>query len=327
MNDNHHAFPNEHENDDDTMDNEPQPQPQPIVETSRSTRSKLRSVLRSVQVYVREMFKGFLFLFKHPYLLSLCLLKSSGALCWASIDLVSLKYSDKYFRIGKDASAMLGISRALIGLSSGLTPVIVERTVNLVLRWRKRRRLARKMANGESITDDDRNFEHILWDPRFTRALMPVSYASVALGFGLILLSAKKYVALFLLGHVFFGMGTGTIWTFSTTCIYLVCPGEYMGRVMSVDFGFLHSAAVIICITISGVIFDKTGSVTQLVSIVLVAMVLVMSVWIAWAIAFRNRAHVTIELAKGDEKEDIHALSLSSLHTSRDDDDIELAGE
>jgi len=280
---------------DDTIDEEQQK-----IETLKKS-SKLRYIAASLKNYFFEMMQGFLFLIKHPYLLSLCLLKSSGALCWASFDIISLKYSDSYFRIGNDASAMLGITKALSGLSSGLTPVIVERTVNLILRRRKRRRLEEKRANGEEITPNDENMDYILWDPRLTRAILVLSYLSVVSGFALVLVSAKKHVVPFLLAHIMIGIGGGTVWVLSTSSIYLVCPGKYMGRVMSVDFGFFHSSAVILCITASGIIYDRTGSITTLVIVMMILMCSVALMWTIWAILLRNKPHVTIKLETKEE--------------------------
>ena len=87
-------------------------------------------LVRALTFCFRDFVLGLLLLLTHPYMLSLALIRSIGAFNWSADDLVDVKYADSIFRIGSDASTMLGINKVITGLSAGISPLVTERFIS-----------------------------------------------------------------------------------------------------------------------------------------------------------------------------------------------------
>jgi MFS family permease len=268
-------------------------------EKEQEKQISIRAIGSVLKNYFSEMLNGFKFLARNPYLLSLCLLKSSGGISWSALDIISLKYSDTVYRIGKDASAMFGITKAITGVSSGLCPVIIERIGNLIYRNRKQRRLQKMLESGETVTEEDKDMSKIIWDPYVTRIIIVLSLVALVVGYVLIYVSTYTHVSLFILGHIVIGCGGGTLWTTSTSTIYLLCPDKLMGRTMSVDI-LVFSLSMVISITMCGVVYDgfKLASATPLVLVVIGISTVEVIAWTVWAILCRKQKHDLIIITK-----------------------------
>lgn len=79
---------------------------------------------------LKDMVLGLVMLATHPYILSLALLRSISAFTWSPEDLVTVKYGDTIFRIGKDSSSLLGVVKIITGVTAGFAPIVTERFIS-----------------------------------------------------------------------------------------------------------------------------------------------------------------------------------------------------
>jgi uncharacterized membrane protein YuzA (DUF378 family) len=81
---------------------------------------------------VLDFFIGCKFILTHPYILSITCIKAIAAINWGSLDFINLKMCFEVFQPqGQIASASrtFGILKAVVGLCTGIFPVIIERSL------------------------------------------------------------------------------------------------------------------------------------------------------------------------------------------------------
>lgn len=101
-----------------------------IPDTLNDKHIKSSNFLNKVYEQMREFMVGIRFIFKNPYILSLVFIKACCAINYSPRDFVTMKMFFEVFQPAgdiQDAAWTYGMYRAIVGLSSGLFPVIVER--------------------------------------------------------------------------------------------------------------------------------------------------------------------------------------------------------
>jgi MFS family permease len=216
--------------------------------------------------HVKEFVLGMKFLFQHPYLLALALIKSTYFFLWGWKEMILVTFSDGKFR-WDDVSRMLGVAKALDGLSAGLVPVLVEIMI-----------------------------PHT---PRAMRTVVFCSWFFTILGYGAFFWA--PHVSVFLIGCVLAGGMNGVAWVFSTTMIQEVCPNEYMGRVFAFDFGFMGNLSLTTAVFIAGAVVQYLNFSPNMLALVCVCysclMALLFGVWyiLTWKVQKHDKIVVPRE--------------------------------
>ncbi len=170
-----------------------------------------------------------------------------GLLVNGGFQVAMVVMAERVFVIGEGGSTSLGLMYAVLGIGTGLGPVIA-------------RRLTRDRVE------------------RLRTALMLSFFVTAA---GLALVAPTLSFALVLAGSLVRGLGSGVNWVLSTQVLLLIVPGKVRGRVFSVEF-----AIFTLCTAISsagaGWLLDKTSiNVQSLLVILAVLTVLPGLVWAA----------------------------------------------
>jgi hypothetical protein len=77
--------------------------------------------------YSNELFMGIKYIAQNPYVFSLVAIKATFIVNYIMMDFLMVKFADGKFKIGSNPSTMLGLTKGLLGFSSGFSPVLVER--------------------------------------------------------------------------------------------------------------------------------------------------------------------------------------------------------
>jgi MFS family permease len=99
---------------------------EPVVKEEEPRKTFAQQVL----LQMKEFVIGIRYIFTNPYILTLTMIKATSALNYSPRDFVTMKMCFEVFQpqgVISDAAATYGYYRALVGVSSGLFPVIVER--------------------------------------------------------------------------------------------------------------------------------------------------------------------------------------------------------
>src|SRR5574337_864707 len=126
-----------------------------------------------------------------------------------AFQVLQVALSEKVFVIGQGGSIGLGLTYAVLGIGTGLGPIVARR-----------------------ITGDR---------DRPLRFAIMLSFAiSVA---GLLLIVPLSSFNVVLLGTLLRGIGTGTNWVFSTQLLFMLTPDRMRGRVFATEFALMTLAS------------------------------------------------------------------------------------
>eukprot|EP01080_Neovahlkampfia_damariscottae_P002323 gene2323-2791_t len=181
--------------------------------------------LEAVKSFLTEMFLGIKYLIKNPYALSLVGIKGTFVVAYIFMDFLTIKFADGQFKIGDNPSAMLGITKALLGISAGLTPVLLERLIK----------------------------------PTVAKMRFIIFCTSCLSFFAFILLYWSPNVVVYLIGIFISGPVIGVPWVFSTAMIQRTVPKELIGRIIVMDYGFFMNITQLISIFTISVSIDIIG--------------------------------------------------------------------
>jgi len=179
--------------------------------TYTQTTAKAETALTPVDVF-RSYFQGLDYLSKHKPIFLIAVQKASLMLAVSGFnDVLQVELSSKVFVVGEGGSTSLGWLYAIVGVGTGVSPILA--------RW---------------VTGDRE------------RALR---YAIVA-GYGITLVGlALMYpissLGMVLTGAFFRGFGIAIIWVFSTTLLLKKLPNEVRGRALGTEFALLTLAGAI----------------------------------------------------------------------------------
>lgn len=157
----------------------------------------------------REYVEGLQYLARHRDVLVISLQKAVMSISMSgAFQVIQVALAEQVFVIGKGGALSLGIIFGVVGLGTGLGPIISRRFTG----------------------DHDRSL----------RIGIGVSFAVGSLG--LVIVAPIASFEMVLLGTLIRSFGIGVIWVFSTQLLLQLVPGEFRGRVFSMEFAFLTLA-------------------------------------------------------------------------------------
>lgn len=160
---------------------------------------------KTVAAAMRQYAAGLRYLRQHVDILLITLLKASVALLVSSgFQVIQVSIAEQIFVIGKGGGISLGLMYAVVGVGTGISPIIARRFTG----------------------DDDRSL----------RIAIGVGYGSAALGLWIVSLLSNFPLVLF--GTLFRGVGNGLVWVFSTQLLLQLVPNKVRGRVFATEFAF-----------------------------------------------------------------------------------------
>jgi MFS family permease len=179
----------------------------------------------SLRDSLRQYVDGLGYLKRHPDILAIALHKA--ALCFfvaGAYDVIQVAVSTGVFVIGEGGGVSLGLMYAVVGVGSGIGPI-----------------LARHFTG-----DRDRPL----------RIALIVAYFFMATG--LVVASTLANFGVFLLGTTIRAFGGGMLWVFSTQLLLHLVPNEVRGRVFSTEFA-LMTLAMAVSTASGGWVLDQTS--------------------------------------------------------------------
>jgi MFS family permease len=157
----------------------------------------------------REYVEGLQYLARHRDVLVISLQKAVMSISMSgAFQVIQVALAEQVFVIGKGGALSLGIIFGVVGLGTGLGPILSRRFTG----------------------DHDRSL----------RIGIGVSFAVGSLG--LVIVAPIASFEMVLLGTLIRSFGIGVIWVFSTQLLLQLVPGEFRGRVFSMEFAFLTLA-------------------------------------------------------------------------------------
>jgi MFS family permease len=175
------------------------------------TTTKVREPLTPKDV-TKQYFQGINYLSKHKSIFILAVQKASLMLAVSGFnDVIQVELSSKIFVVGEGGSTSLGWLYAIVGVGTGVSPIIA--------RW---------------VTGDRE---------RALRHAITVGYGITLIG--LILMYPISSLEMVMTGAFFRGFGIAIIWVFSTTLLLKKLPNEVRGRVFGTEFALLTLSGAI----------------------------------------------------------------------------------
>ncbi|KAL9649746.1 hypothetical protein ABK040_009561 [Willaertia magna] len=241
---------------------------------------------KRIKDYFVEFYHGIKFFIKNPLVLTSTMFKGISALHYYSSEIIMIQVVYGYFAVDDKTKGgfYYGLARALSGVTSGITPIIIERL----------------LPKGFSV----RTIRLILL---IAVCLLPFTFGGYYLG---VILSLKPdsrlygYIVL-IISNVFLGLSTGPLWTFSLSHLQLVCPNEYLGRAFSIDIGFLLNFAGLFAVIFYGtILMDWLSFTIDYLALFAICFSVIIAIMVGiWFIVFRNHELKTT-MAVEEEKQD-----------------------
>ena len=152
-----------------------------------------------------SILQGFRYLVSVPSLLVIALIKGVASLTYGGLEVLGVEFAEKIFPLGEGATGTLGVIYTVMGLGTGLGPVLLRR-------W---------------LGDEP---------PQLIRG---IKLAFVMLTAGILINATAPNLWIFGIGLLIRTIGSGTIWVFSSSLLQIMSPDQYRGRVFAFDFAFL----------------------------------------------------------------------------------------
>ena len=194
---------------------------------------------------LRSIWEGLQYLIGVPAIMIIAMLKGSASLAYGGLEVLGVEFAEKIFPLGTDATTTLGIIYTVMGLGTGMGPLLMRRWL------------------GDAPE----------------RLLLGIRVAFVMIVLGTVAGAAAPSLWLFCLAMLLRTVGSGTIWVFSGSLLQIVTPDQYRGRVFAFDFAFL-TATQSISILWSGFALDELAwSVRGTMAFLGGVSLLVFSIW------------------------------------------------
>jgi MFS family permease len=192
---------------------------------------------------------GIKYLTKHADIFMITIQKAAVSLTVGGIfQIVQVILAEQVFVIGEGGSTSLGLQYAIVGVGTGVGPII-----------------ARRFSG-----DDDRKL----------RVMIAWSYGLSVLG--LMIISPLSGFGALLVGSLFRGVGTGINWVFSTQLLLQLVPNQVRGRVFSTEFA-LFTLGNALAAGLGGWIFDHAGvSISSIMWWITVISAVPGLIWLVW---------------------------------------------
>jgi MFS family permease len=192
--------------------------------------------------------EGLKYLNRQKRVLMLALQKASITFAMNSIfQIIQVTISSQIFVLGEGGSTGLGLIYAMVGIGTGLGPIIARRFIG-----DQEARLRKAIAAGYLIG-----------------------------AIGILIVSSLHNFGIVLLGTLFRGFGSSLIWVFSTQLLLQIVPNRVRGRVFSTEYAIMTLMSAIASAA-GGWIFDNTSiTVSQMLQVMSVMALLFGSSWAA----------------------------------------------
>jgi len=176
---------------------------------SRIHSPKSEKSIQAAQGSFSSYIDGLRYLWQRKHLLALTMVKAAAALSYGAIDVVQVNFAENIFRIGGSASGALGLIYAVIGVGTGIGPLLAKH-----------------------FGKDTR---------RAMRGMITLSFVLSAIGFfGVAWSPALPTLLLAILIRTF---GSGIGWIYSSALLQIDVPTQYRGRVFAFDLAVFTLAA------------------------------------------------------------------------------------
>ena len=203
-----------------------------------------------LRVVINEYLGGLRYLKRETDILFITLNQAALGLLIAggAINIVMVQISDSIFVIGEGGATSLGILFAVVGLGTGIGPILTRR-----------------------ITGDRERSIRLILPPLYLLATVGLVVAAQISSFGIVLL-----------GMFLRTFAVGAIWVFTTQLLYQLVPENYQGRVFAVEIAFFTLGAAISG-AIGGWLLDTTSiGLSGLMWLMAAAGLIPAVLWLAW---------------------------------------------
>lgn len=187
-----------------------------------------------------------------------------GLFIFGPFQVIQVVIAERVFVIGENGGTSLGLLYAIVGVGTGIGPII-----------------ARKFTGDRS---------------RPLRIAIAISYAISALGLAIAAPLINFPITLF--GSLLRGVGAGIAWVFSSQLLFTLLPDRVRGRVFASEFAY-QTLANAIGTAITGAMLDVPGfTVTSLLGYIALLSLVPGLLWMLWIFGAGKSAHlVTAESA------------------------------
>jgi MFS family permease len=190
---------------------------------------------------------GLDYLRQHPAVLVIALLKASKALAFGGMSVVEVAFAKEVFPMGADGSGTLGLLYFVVGLSTGLGPLVARR------------------ITGDSI-------KSMYWMILFCYGAMIIGYTMIGWTATLPFLLIATFIRT---------LGSGIGWVYSSSLLQMTVPNKFLGRVFAFDFAMMTLSASVSTLWV-GWAKDSLGLSPQQITLMLASVPAVMAV--GWSI-------------------------------------------
>ncbi len=165
--------------------------------------------VRAAQGGFSSYIEGLRYLWQRKHLLALTMVKAAGALSYGAMDVVQVNFAEKIFQIGGSGSGTLGLIYAVIGVGTGIGPLLAKH-------FGKETRQAMRGMITFSFVLSAIGFFGVAWSPTLPLLLLAILIRT-------------------------FGSGIG--WIYSSALLQMDVSGWYRGRVFAFDLAVYTLAA------------------------------------------------------------------------------------
>ena len=200
-----------------------------------------------------ELTHGLGYLRGRPFILGLALVKAGGALVWGIVNVMEIPLAQESFPINGSGTLTLGLLYAVVGLGTGIGPLVIRR-------W---------------VGDAERG---MLWG-------ISVSFLTMTLG--IVAMAVATSLGWVLAGSLLRSVGSGSLWVFSSVILQRIVEDRFRGRVFAFEFAVMTLGQSLSTIW-AGVALDQLALGVQ--GVILSAALLSAGVLVAWALFHRRAA-------------------------------------
>ncbi|MCB0209810.1 MAG: MFS transporter, partial [Anaerolineae bacterium] len=205
----------------------------------------------------QDFIEGITYLRQQPEILAITLLKASSAIAFGAIEIIQVAFAEDYFPLAGNSSATLGLIYFVVGLGTGLGPIVAQR------------------FSKDSV-----------W-PMYYAIL--IAYG--AMGIGCLLLGWAPTLAIVLVATFIRTIGTGINWVYSSSLIQMRVPDKFLGRIFAFDLAMTTLAASASTFW-GGWAKDTLGYTVHRISFVLAGICLVMGAsWALYLVTYARKRY------------------------------------
>ena len=213
---------------------------------------------------IGQYFEGLRYLRANPDTLVVATQKTFvSALMFTPLQVVMITLSTRVFVIGQDGGTGLGIMLATIGVGSGIGPIVAR---------------------------------------RFTGDSWPMLRTAIAIAFltatiGMAITAPLTGFLFFLLGSFVRGLGSGTVWVFTTQLLLQTVPNQVRGRVFATEFALFTLISSLGALG-AGWALDYFAEISTVLWIMTALTLIPLALWTLWIAAHREQIGPVAEVVE-----------------------------